>query len=219
MNLKPTLAVVLFPGLLSALSCTCDPPPETPLCQFPKKIAITFVGKAIETNPAPANGDEVYWEQRWFRFQIEEPFKGLQKNEKYLVVYEGFGNGRIQIGENYFVHAFLEQGIVKFVNCGITGPVSQRTSEIENMRAWAGTASSPISPGLFFFITKRANWLSTISPVLGRVVSPEVCQECRFRFQAPLVISKRKPTRVATTDLQTSRPVATRFEPHLLVMN
>lgn len=64
---------LLLTVLLQATSYTCDPPPGTPLCQFPEKIEVAFIGTATATNADPFRDDFA----TWYRFAVEEPLVGV----------------------------------------------------------------------------------------------------------------------------------------------
>jgi hypothetical protein len=58
MNSRLVLLLLACCGVIYADVYFCSPPPGTPLCQFPSKIDITFIGTATATNyiPNPPQG-------------------------------------------------------------------------------------------------------------------------------------------------------------------
>src|SRR5574338_142093 len=67
--LLPFLAVARI-----AAGCTCSPAACAPLCQRIDAVKVLFVGTAAETND---NHDGFIKGGLWYRFSVEEPFKGI----------------------------------------------------------------------------------------------------------------------------------------------
>jgi hypothetical protein len=128
--------LLLFSGLVRAVVYSCSPPPETPLCQFPAKIDITFVGVAIATNydPHPPGGSDVAFLNMWYRFSVKEAFTGLRPEEKEVVAWLSLGGGAPEIGRPFFVHAERAGNQIRLASCGNTRPVEEAASEIRYLR-------------------------------------------------------------------------------------
>jgi len=128
--------LLVFSGLVRAVVYSCSPPPETPLCQFPAKIDITFVGVAVATNydPHPPGGSDVAFLNMWYRFSVKEPFTGLRPDEKEVVAWLSLGGGAPEIGRPFFVHAERAGNQIRLASCGNTRPVEEAASEIQYLR-------------------------------------------------------------------------------------
>jgi hypothetical protein len=128
--------ILIWSGLLLATVYSCSPPPETPLCQFPTKIDITFVGTAVATNydPTPPGGSDLAFFKMWYRFSVKEAFTGLRPEEKEVVVWLSLGGGSPQIGRAFFVHAERRGNEIRLASCGNTRPIEDAGSDIEYLR-------------------------------------------------------------------------------------
>jgi len=138
-------ALFLCSVILSATEYTCAPPPDTPLCQFPKKIDITFIGTATATNydPTDASG----WSHTWYRIQVEEAFTGLRPDEKEVVAWTTIGSSAPEVGQRFFVHAQRVNGRIVLMGCGNTKPVANATDDIAYLRSSARGDFSPFITG------------------------------------------------------------------------
>jgi len=134
---KILISLLVFSGLVRGIVFSCTPPPNTPLCQFPAKIAVTFIGTAIATNydPNPPGGSDVAFLRMWYRFSVEEAFTGLRPTEREIVTYLSVGGGSPELGKRFFVHAQREGDAFRLIGCGITQPVEQAADEIQYLRA------------------------------------------------------------------------------------
>ena len=123
-------------GLLRAVVYTCSPPPTTPLCQFPRKVDITFVGTAIDTNydPNPPGGGDLAFFGMWYRFSVDEVFTGLRPNEKEVVAWLSLGGGSPEIGRKFFVHAQREGDRIRLASCGNTRRAEDASEDIGDLR-------------------------------------------------------------------------------------
>lgn len=126
----PRVTAVLFlcSVIPSATQYTCAPPPDTPLCQFPKKIDITFIGTATATNYDP--NDASGWSHTWYRIQVEEALTGLRPDEKEIVAWTTLGSSTPAVGQHFFVHAERDSGRIVLMPCGNTKPVANATDDI-----------------------------------------------------------------------------------------
>src|SRR5437016_3727501 len=66
-----------------AMACSCGPQAYAPLCQRIDKVKVLFIGTAVETND---NHDGFIKGGLWYRFRVDEPFKGLDSGVKEVVV-------------------------------------------------------------------------------------------------------------------------------------
>jgi len=123
-------------GQIQAIIYSCSPPPGAPLCQFPGKIDITFVGTAIDTNydPNPPGGSDLAFLGMWYRFSVEEAFTGLKPDEKEVVAWLSVGGGKPDIGKPFFVHAVREGDHIRLAECGNTRPLEEAETDIQYLR-------------------------------------------------------------------------------------
>lgn len=123
-------------GTAQALVYECSPPPGTPLCQFPKKIDVTFIGTAVATNyiPNPPGGGDLASFGMWYRFSVTEALTGLRPGEKEVTAYLSIGGGQPEVGRAYFVHAVREGSGVRLASCGNTRPVEEAAADIQYLR-------------------------------------------------------------------------------------
>ena len=138
-------ALVLCSAILSATQYTCAPPPDTPLCQFPKKIDVTFIGTATATNYDP--NDASGWSHTWYRIQVEEVFTGLHPDEKEIVAWTTLGSSTPAVGQLFFVHAERDNGRIVLMPCGNTKPVANATDDIAYLRSSARGDFKPFISG------------------------------------------------------------------------
>jgi hypothetical protein len=129
------VALLFCAGFLRAVVYTCSPPPNTPLCQFPEKIRITFIGRVLEAGPEPdLRGGDLAGLNRWYRLSVEEAFTGLHAGEKEIVAWLSLGGGALEVGRTFFVHAEREGNEIRLVSCGDTQPVETAGAEIRYLR-------------------------------------------------------------------------------------
>ncbi len=129
------LALLTFAAVAQATSFTCAPPPGAPLCQFPRKIDVAFIGTAIATNENPDDHQNPDFANTWYQFKIEEPLSGLRPNETSIRVYLGLGGGTAIIGRPFFVHAERAGNGFRFATCGNTRPAEEAETDIAYLRA------------------------------------------------------------------------------------
>jgi len=128
--------VLLCMSQLHAIVYSCSPPAGTPLCQFPEKVDITFIGTPIDSNydPNPPGGSDVAFLGMWYRFSVKESFTGLRPQEREVVVWLSVGGGKPEIGRTFFVHAVREGRQIRLAACGNTRPVEEATTDIQYLR-------------------------------------------------------------------------------------
>jgi hypothetical protein len=128
--------LLMCSGLIHATTYSCSPPPGTPLCQFPRKVDIAFVGTPVATNyePNPPGGGELAYLNMWYRFSVKEAFTGLRPEEREVVVWLSLGGGSPEIGRTFFVHAQRDGDQIRLASCGNTRPVEEVASEIKYLR-------------------------------------------------------------------------------------
>jgi hypothetical protein len=136
MDVRLLALLLTVAGTAHAVVYTCSPPPETPLCQFPEKIDVTFIGTPIATNydPDPPGGGDLAFLNMWYRFSVIEPFTGLRPEEKELVIHLSLGGGSPQIGQKFFVHAKRAGNQFRLAECGATRPVEEASADIQYLR-------------------------------------------------------------------------------------
>ncbi len=132
---KICLALLAFATITQATEFNCVPPPGTPLCQFPKKIDVAFIGTAIATNENPDDHQNPDFASTWYQFKIEEPLSGLRPNESNIRVHLGLGGGTAIIGRRFFVHAERTANGFHFAMCGNTRPAENAEADIAYLRA------------------------------------------------------------------------------------
>jgi hypothetical protein len=139
----------LCAGSVYALVYTCDPPPGTPLCQFPSKIDVAFIGTPIATNydPDTLGPSDLAFMQVWYRFSVRESFTGLGPDEKEVVVYLSVGGGSPQIGRSFFVSAERSGDTFRLTSCGNTRPVEEAGSDIQYLRETLAHKFKPFVAG------------------------------------------------------------------------
>lgn len=137
------LATILSPALALATTYTCQPPPETPLCQYPEKVDIAFIGTATETNYDPFSDSGT-----WFKFSVEQRLTGLSPGEREITVWTSLGSGVPEIGRRFFVHANrYENGRIYLASCGNTRPVEQAAEDIAYLLARQARTFQPYLSG------------------------------------------------------------------------
>lgn len=136
MGVRLLALLLTVTGTVCPVVYTCSPPLGTPLCQFPEKIDITFIGTPIATNydPNPPGGGDLAVLNMWYRFSVIEPFTGLLPDEKELVIYLSLGGGSPQIGQKFFVHAKRAINHITLAECGATRPVEEASADIRYLR-------------------------------------------------------------------------------------
>lgn len=135
---------LLLTVLLQATSYICDPPPGAPLCQFPEKIEVAFIGTATATNADPFRDDFA----TWYRFAVEEPLVGVAPDVTEIVAWVSLGSGRVETGRKYFVHAIRDTQTSRYrmMPCGNTRPVEEAREDIAYLHSrQAGTFRPYIS--------------------------------------------------------------------------
>lgn len=132
---KSCLALMIFATAAHATTYSCIPPPGTPLCQFPKKIDVAFIGTAVATNANPDDHQDPDFASTWYQFKIEEPLSGLPPTETSIRVYLGLGGGSAIIGRRFFVHAERSGSGFRFAMCGNTRPAEKAETDIAYLRA------------------------------------------------------------------------------------
>ena len=132
---KLCLALLTFAAVAQATSFTCAPPPGAPLCQFPKKIDVAFIGTAVATNENPDDHQNPVFGNTWYQFKIEEPLSGLRPNETNIRVYLALGGGEPIIGRRFFVHAEHTATGLRLAMCGNTRPAEEAEADIAYLRA------------------------------------------------------------------------------------
>ena len=132
---KIYLALLSFSAVTQASVFNCVPPPGTPLCQFPKKIDVAFIGTAVATNENPDDHEDPNFANTWYQFKIEEPLSGLRPNETNVRVHFALGGGSTAIGRRYFVHAERTADGFRLAMCGNTRPAEAAEADIAYLRA------------------------------------------------------------------------------------
>lgn len=97
------LAALLFTGVF-AVACECGPPP--PMCQRYERVKVAFLGTPVETNE---NYDGYIKGNTWYKFTIQEIFKGIPQGTKELLVDPGSGTScqtEYRLGEQYLVTTY-----------------------------------------------------------------------------------------------------------------
>jgi hypothetical protein len=145
-SVRPTRLVsgLLLAAVLGATTYTCDPPPGTPLCQFPDKVEVAFIGTAIATNYDPFERQQ----GNWYRFKVEERLLGVPNSQAEILAWTSIGSGEVKVGSRYFVHAVWDgvHSSYRMAVCGNTRPVAQATDDIRYLRSRnAGTFRSYVS--------------------------------------------------------------------------
>ncbi len=151
--MKSRIALMSFffcASLLRATVYSCDPPPGTPLCQFPKQVDIAFIGTAIDTNydPNPPGGGDLAFFGMWYKFRVEEPLSGLRQGEKEVVAWMSLGGGQPEIGRKSFVSARREgDRRIRLTSCGSTKPAEEAGDDIDYLREKLAGNFSPYIRG------------------------------------------------------------------------
>jgi hypothetical protein len=100
---------ILFVAIAIApigMACTCGPEVSAPLCQRIDKVKVLFIGTAVETNDSH---DGFIKGGLWYRFRVEEPFKGLDPGVKEVVVDPASGSScqeEFTIGKRYLISSY-----------------------------------------------------------------------------------------------------------------
>jgi protocatechuate 3,4-dioxygenase beta subunit len=89
-----------------AAACTCGPEAYLPLCHRIDKLKVLFIGKAVETND---DNDGFIKAGIWYRFTVQESFKGLDPGVKEVIVDPASGTscqGSFTVGKYYLVSSY-----------------------------------------------------------------------------------------------------------------
>jgi hypothetical protein len=95
---------VLLTDVPRAVACSCGPPP--PMCQRIDAVKVAFVGTPTETNE---NGDGFIKQGVWYRFRVEQVFKGLPQGTSEVVVDPASGTScqtGFSLGKQYLVTSY-----------------------------------------------------------------------------------------------------------------
>jgi hypothetical protein len=88
------------------MACSCGPQAYAPLCQRIDKVKVLFIGTAVETGD---NNDGFIKGGLWYRFRVEEPFKGLDPGVREVVVDPASGTScqeEFTVGKRYLISSY-----------------------------------------------------------------------------------------------------------------
>ena len=100
--------LILIALTRSAVACSCGSEPFGPICQRIGELKVLFVGKAIARNDLHEAGIRV---GTWYKFTVDEVFKGLQPNVREVIVDPGSGTScqmSFTIGSRHLVFSYAE---------------------------------------------------------------------------------------------------------------
>ena len=89
-----------------AAACSCSAFAHTPLCQRIDQVKVLFIGTAVETND---DHDGFIKGGLWYRFSVEETFKGLDANVREVIVDPASGTScqeEFAIGQRYLISSY-----------------------------------------------------------------------------------------------------------------
>jgi len=98
--------IVLIAIAHTATACSCAPAAYAPLCQRIDAVRVLFIGAAVETND---NHDGFIKGGAWYRFTVEEAFKGVDSGTKQVIVDPASGTScqeEFTIGKHYLVSSY-----------------------------------------------------------------------------------------------------------------
>src|ERR1700682_3225557 len=84
-------------------ACTCAPFASMPLCQRIDQVKVLFIGTATETND---DHDGFLKGGLWYRFSVEESFKGLDSTIREVIVDPASGSScqeQFTLGKRYLI--------------------------------------------------------------------------------------------------------------------
>lgn len=90
----------------TAMACSCAPQAYAPLCQRIDNVKVLFIGTAVKTND---NHDGFIKGGVWYRFRIDEPFKGLEPGTKEVIVDPASGTScqeEFTVGKRYLISSY-----------------------------------------------------------------------------------------------------------------
>lgn len=100
------LFLLVFAAGRVAMACSCAPEAYAPLCQRIERMKVLFVGTALETND---NHDGFLKGGLWYRFSVEESYKGLAEGIREVIVDPASGTScqeSFAIGKRYLISSY-----------------------------------------------------------------------------------------------------------------
>jgi len=88
------------------MACSCAPEAYAPLCQRIDAVKVLFIGTAVETND---DHDGFIKGGLWYRFRVEEPFKGIDSSTKEVIVDPASGTScqeEFAVGKRYLISGY-----------------------------------------------------------------------------------------------------------------